>query len=312
MPDFLTSPDEIRNAFKTSLTNDGASDATVLTGIGGDLGPVVGTPPGFGPLKTLATKAFTDLGAPLASEIADGIHLYIGQTAFVNLKTETLRIALMGNTVWSEEQMETAFNGIFDSLSDADLQSFLDQQGGSVSLEVIDTTIDGALQAFDTSMTEYLSEAQNLAAYRFLNEANGSHFYTASEQEKDLVLETMPSFKFEGRAFVTGATPDTGVAVHRGLNTETGHHFFTTNDAEIQYLQQSDNPYTYEGIVFYAFADSSGTNHDSVARLYNPETGKHLYAATDVEEYNAINTLGFQKEADVFYVDFWFSNGFPY
>lgn len=303
MPDLLTSPDEIRNAFKTSLTNDEASDAAVLTGIGGDLGPVVGTPPGFGPLDTLATRAFTDLGDALARDIAQELYLFIGREQFVNLKTEDLRIALMGRVVWSQEEMESAFNGIFDNLSDADLQAYLDQQGGSVTLEAIDNTMDSALQSFDASMTEYLAETNDLLVFRFLNQANGSHFYTASLEERNLITYTMPSFMFEGEAFRTGATSNTGVAVHRGVNTDTGHHFFTTNDEEIQYLQRSDNPYTYEGIAFFAFADAAGTNRDSVARLYNPETGNHLFTALALEEYNAINTLGYHKEGDVFFID---------
>ena len=39
------------------------------------------------------------------------------------------------------------------------------------------------------------------SVYRFYNTATGTHFYTILESEKDLVIQTMPSFIYEGAKF---------------------------------------------------------------------------------------------------------------
>ena len=37
--------------------------------------------------------------------------------------------------------------------------------------------------------------------YRFFNTQAGTHFYTPSSEEKDIVIETIPFFRFEGIAY---------------------------------------------------------------------------------------------------------------
>ncbi|KJV08995.1 hypothetical protein VZ95_14210 [Elstera litoralis] len=37
--------------------------------------------------------------------------------------------------------------------------------------------------------------------YRFYNSATNSHFFTVSESERDTIIATLPTFKYEGVAF---------------------------------------------------------------------------------------------------------------
>ncbi len=39
--------------------------------------------------------------------------------------------------------------------------------------------------------------------YRFYDKANGTHFYTANEAERDTILHTLPNYRFEGVAYYT-------------------------------------------------------------------------------------------------------------
>jgi hypothetical protein len=47
--------------------------------------------------------------------------------------------------------------------------------------------------------------------YRFFNDQTGTHFYTTSTLERDIVLSRWPQFLYEGPVFYAylGATPDT-------------------------------------------------------------------------------------------------------
>jgi uncharacterized repeat protein (TIGR02543 family) len=58
-------------------------------------------------------------------------------------------------------------------------------------------TVDG--QTY--TVTQSASSASASPVYRFYNTASGTHFYTILENEKDLVIQTMPTFIYEGPKF---------------------------------------------------------------------------------------------------------------
>ncbi len=60
-------------------------------------------------------------------------------------------------------------------------------------------------QAFLVSETQDYQFSQ--AVYRFLDTATGNHFFTASESERDGVMATLPSYRYEGVAFYAQPTP---------------------------------------------------------------------------------------------------------
>jgi hypothetical protein len=94
----------------------------------------------------------------------------------------------------------------------------------------------------------------SLPVYRFYNPGLGSHFFTASELEKEHVL-TLENYLFEGvgfRAFDIDTSATT--PVHRFFNPNTGGHFFTASDDE-KTVVMDNNQFRYEGETFFAFVD---------------------------------------------------------
>lgn len=97
--------------------------------------------------------------------------------------------------------------------------------------------------------------------YRFYNHITGHHFFTASESEKNLVIEKAASgewpFNYEGEAFgvyTSDPNPNSNgqeIAVHRFYSSELNRHFFTANENEVAEIQLTGQ-WLYEGIGFWA------------------------------------------------------------
>jgi len=96
--------------------------------------------------------------------------------------------------------------------------------------------------------------------YRFLRSDTGTHFYTASVEERDVIIRTMGAvFSYEGAAFQasTVATALTPQAVYRFYNTGAGLHFYTASEAERDALIATQPGLRYEGIAYYEQAAPS-------------------------------------------------------
>lgn len=70
--------------------------------------------------------------------------------------------------------------------------------------------------------------------WRFYNVKTGSHFYTASEDEKNTVLATWPDiYQLDGPAYDVCPTPVPGATtVYRFYNKINGTHFYTASEDE--------------------------------------------------------------------------------
>jgi hypothetical protein len=95
--------------------------------------------------------------------------------------------------------------------------------------------------------------------YRFFNVRNGSHFYTISAEEADLVRAKYPDvFRYDGIAFnayLTAAEYTPLAPVYRFYNKLNGSHFYTISEEErLLVLQYFSDTYEYEGIAFYAMS----------------------------------------------------------
>jgi hypothetical protein len=103
----------------------------------------------------------------------------------------------------------------------------------------------------------YRAFAENSAGtkpvYRFYNYKLGAHFYTASEEERALVLgRTDWPFTPEGIAYYVSASDVGALPVYRFYNRRTGVHFYTASEVERQsVLGNADWPFTPEGIAYY-------------------------------------------------------------
>ncbi|MGV8083400.1 MAG: CAP domain-containing protein [Coriobacteriia bacterium] len=93
----------------------------------------------------------------------------------------------------------------------------------------------------------------NAPLYRFYNRVNGSHFYTASETERDQVIaKYRATYTYEGIAYSVSLNASGTTPVYRFYNRLNGSHFYTTSEAERENVTAKYSAtYTYEGVAFF-------------------------------------------------------------
>ena len=132
--------------------------------------------------------------------------------------------------------------------------------------------------------------AATLPVFRFYNTQTRTHFYTASEAERQHVLATWPHFIPEGIAFhaVKADRTQVGNPVWRFFNTQTGTHFYTSSSAERAHVLATWPQFVEEGVVYRALvATEPGTV--KLFRFFNTETGAH-FTTTEDDERDYVNS----------------------
>lgn len=94
--------------------------------------------------------------------------------------------------------------------------------------------------------------------YRFWSPTNQSHFYTMSEQEKVIIINTYPStvWTYEGVAFCSAATQVPGsTPLYRFWSNKLQGHFYTKDEAEKDYIlaHYPSDTWKLEGIAYYVW-----------------------------------------------------------
>lgn len=130
--------------------------------------------------------------------------------------------------------------------------------------------------------------------YRFYNQGTATHFYTASVEERDMVIATWPTvFTYEGPAFMIfeeGWFPPefepARAPVYRFFNKVTKSHFYTISLEEANLvIGKYPAVYTYDGVGFEAYTESNEyVSLSPVYRFYNLNNGSHFYTASAVEK----------------------------
>ena len=143
--------------------------------------------------------------------------------------------------------------------------------------------------------------------YRFFNIASGTHFYTATSEERNEIIGNDESRSYEGGVFKASTSPSgetSEVAIYRFYNTQTGSHFYTGSTEERDNIIRDLSYYTYEGTGYYAFSDDNDGAHAALYRFYNTLNDSHFYTASAVERDQVINTLGhYNYEGVAYFVD---------
>lgn len=140
----------------------------------------------------------------------------------------------------------------------------------------------------------YGQTSDEVIIYRFYNQATATHFYTASAEERDMVIATWPTvFTYEGPAFMfyeEGWFPPeydpARAPVHRFFNKINKSHFYTISAEEAD-MVKSKYPavFTHEGVGFEAYTESSEyISLAPVYRFYNMNNGSHFYTISGVEK----------------------------
>lgn len=132
--------------------------------------------------------------------------------------------------------------------------------------------------------------------YRFFGTAKQTHFFTASQSERNGVLAVQPVdwYHYEGIGFYAYSTQVAGTEpVYRFFQLNSvGSHFYTANQAEYQNLVSNESSqWQYEGIAFYAYPPNT-VGDNQVCRFVNLQNGSHFYTADANECSYVKNSLG--------------------
>jgi len=157
---------------------------------------------------------------------------------------------------------------------------------------------------FRTNFTNWFGSIDsdgNTAVYRFYHKGNGTHFYTASEAEKNNVIARWSStYRFEGTAYILSTSGGNNMPLYRFYNISNGTHFYTVSAQERDMVgARWGYKYRYEGTTYYVAG--AGT---PVYRFYNISNGTHFYTAS-AEERDRVGRLWgykFRYEGAAFYL----------
>lgn len=163
-----------------------------------------------------------------------------------------------------------------------------------------------ALKGWLTTTTTGTPEnpaVQRQAVYRFFNSATGAHFYTNSTPERDAIISSLPTYRYEGIGFYAATQKAPGLnPVARFFNNDSNSHFYTISPEERESIQASLPQLRYEGLTWYA-SPVAVSGMRPIYRFYNQQTGAHFYTATEGERDTVINNLPhFRYEGVAYYV----------
>ncbi len=139
--------------------------------------------------------------------------------------------------------------------------------------------------------------------HRFWSDSLMSHFFTASEAEKENLIATMSqTWRYEGIAFYAHTqAQETTKPVHRFWSLRLGTHLFTISDKEKAQLESRfPKAFMYEGHAFHAFNDQApGTL--PVYRLWNPLLKRGFFTISEAEKANVIASKIWRYEGIAWY-----------
>ena len=140
--------------------------------------------------------------------------------------------------------------------------------------------------------------------FRFFNTATGGHFYTASEEERDFVEDTLSqSFELQGTAFLAAQEDDPNATpVFRFFNEAEGEHFYTTSEEERDFVEDTLSDFVFEGIAFFAYEESLPETAP-VFRFFSEEAGHFYTASAEERDFVQENLSEFELEGIGFYAN---------
>ena len=144
-----------------------------------------------------------------------------------------------------------------------------------------------------SSATQSVSLNVAVPVYRFYNRKSGSHFYTASEAEKNNVVNTLsPTYSLDGVAYsINTAAAANNAPLYRFYNRQTGAHFYTASVTEKNNVQANLSAiYSYDGPA-YNVCVTPLADAQTVYRFYNKINGAHFYTASEAEKNSVLANL---------------------
>lgn len=119
--------------------------------------------------------------------------------------------------------------------------------------------------------------------FRFFNPSKGTHFFTQSAAERDLVMATWSGvFAYEGVAYWLDPSKN-AQPLYRFYNLRNSSHFYTASAAERDtVIDRWPAVYAYEGEAYRVSAEPVA-GATTVYRFYNADNGSHFFTASDEE-----------------------------
>ena len=154
------------------------------------------------------------------------------------------------------------------------------------------------------------NDEAGVSVYRFLRTDTQTQFYTASEVERDAVVENLTNYELEGISFIGADVPEADIAgispVYRFFNTSTGVHFYTADENERAFVQENLDNFVFEGIPYYGY-DTQIEGTVPLYRFYNEGLDAHFYTPSTEERDAFIASPDFEPEGGdggiAFYVE---------
>ena len=133
-----------------------------------------------------------------------------------------------------------------------------------------------------------------LGVYRFFDTTDGTHFFTASDTERQQLSASRPDLMLEGTglnavdlsSFDPNADP-----VYRFFSKQDGTHFFTASATERDGIEATRSDLAYEGTGFYEHLKAQ-QGDTPVYRFFDTVHGTHLYTENAGERASIISTRG--------------------
>jgi hypothetical protein len=157
---------------------------------------------------------------------------------------------------------------------------------GSSLLTVNYTTSGGAVAQPD------------VAVYRFWSPVKSGHFYTISEQERDMLIRDFPSiWTYEGVAYHTFSSAAEAALkpVYRFWSGDLGVHFYTISEQEKDVvIRDYSYTWTFEGIAFYAYPPGQQpAGALPVYRFWSQVGSRHFYTISEQEKQMIVDQYAY-------------------
>lgn len=209
------------------------------------------------PVRPLLSGSFNTPGKARGVTLSDD-----GKTAFVADIKGGMQIIDLSQLKYSSPNSDTAIIQVVRELPEPSSKKQVNRLYNSLQGKHLFSSNQYEIDlltgsGWDNEGVIYNAPADSTAdVFRFYIPAEGCHFYTALESERDFIIgnqETFSGWDYEGPAFSAYSTsdfPEGAVAVVRYLNQETGSHIYSTSTFE-QGLLDQDSLWLNEGIAWY-------------------------------------------------------------
>ena len=132
-------------------------------------------------------------------------------------------------------------------------------EGFAIGLSSLDAsasvTVRGQVNALILDASGYGQVSGNsIGVYRFFDTENGGHFYSASQAERNTLVQTRPDLIYEGLDLTAVASPSSDAAaapVYRFFDLTTGEHFYSVSTSERDTILATRPDLAFEGTAFY-------------------------------------------------------------